>query len=100
MWYRACDFCLLNIDIGLNGNKGKLFLSTSGDRMIHHWDLRTMSCFHKGVDEVCITGIAISTSPNDDLFSYYLIIDIMFLFSVSLNVFICFLIHVKNFCLS
>ncbi|GJW93502.1 U3 small nucleolar RNA-associated protein 18 [Tanacetum coccineum] len=50
-------------------NNGQQLLSTGGDGMIYHWDLRTMSCFHKGVDEGCITGTAISTSQNGNLFA-------------------------------
>ncbi|PWA41616.1 WD40 repeat-containing protein [Artemisia annua] len=50
-------------------NNGQQLLSTGGDGMIYHWDLRTMSCFHKGVDEGCITGTSISTSPNGNLFA-------------------------------
>ncbi|XP_071716120.1 U3 small nucleolar RNA-associated protein 18 homolog [Rutidosis leptorrhynchoides] len=50
-------------------NDGQQLLTTGGDGQIYHWDLRTMTCFHKGVDEGCITGTALSTSPNGNIFA-------------------------------
>ncbi|XP_071716286.1 U3 small nucleolar RNA-associated protein 18 homolog [Rutidosis leptorrhynchoides] len=50
-------------------NDGQQLLTTGGDGQIYHWDLRTMTCFHKGVDEGCITGTALSTSPNGNMFA-------------------------------
>ncbi|KAL9253474.1 U3 small nucleolar RNA-associated protein 18-like protein [Drosera capensis] len=48
---------------------GNQLLSSGGDGQIYHWDLRTMTCFHKGIDEGCLTGTALSTSPVRDLFA-------------------------------
>ncbi|KAI5448309.1 U3 small nucleolar RNA-associated protein 18 homolog [Lathyrus oleraceus] len=42
---------------------GQKLLSTGGDGHIYHWDLRTRTCIHKGVDEGCLTGTALCTSP-------------------------------------
>ncbi|KAJ0806224.1 putative transcription factor WD40-like family [Helianthus annuus] len=50
-------------------NGGQQLLSTGGDGQIYHWDLRTMTCFHKGVDEGCITGTALTTTPTGNLFA-------------------------------
>ncbi|KAL4558717.1 hypothetical protein LXL04_036918 [Taraxacum kok-saghyz] len=49
------------------GPSGQEVLTTGGDGEIYHFDLRTMSCFHKGVDEGCLTGTAIGVSPNGGL---------------------------------
>ncbi|GAB2272962.1 hypothetical protein Dimus_007777 [Dionaea muscipula] len=35
---------------------GNQLLSSGGDGQIYHWDLRTRTCFHKGVDEGCLIG--------------------------------------------
>lgn len=50
-------------------NHGQELLSTGGDGQIYHFDLRTMTCFHKGVDEGCLTGTAIDMSPNGNIFA-------------------------------
>ncbi|KAI9119192.1 hypothetical protein K1719_009867 [Acacia pycnantha] len=46
---------------------GQQLLSTGGDGHIYHWDLRTMTCMHKGIDEGCINGTALCTSPGGEL---------------------------------
>ncbi|KAK7263383.1 hypothetical protein RJT34_30972 [Clitoria ternatea] len=43
---------------------GQQLLSSGGDGQIYHWDLRTMTCLHKAVDEGCIKGTALCTSPG------------------------------------
>ncbi|GLU07639.1 hypothetical protein SLE2022_245910 [Rubroshorea leprosula] len=48
---------------------GKELLSSGGDGQIYHWDLRTRTCIHKGVDEGCINGTALCTSPNGRMFA-------------------------------
>ncbi|XP_004289894.1 PREDICTED: U3 small nucleolar RNA-associated protein 18 homolog [Fragaria vesca subsp. vesca] len=48
---------------------GKQLLSSGGDGQIYHWDLRTGACFHKAVDEGCINGTSLCTSPNGKLFA-------------------------------
>ncbi|KAJ9560016.1 hypothetical protein OSB04_005176 [Centaurea solstitialis] len=48
---------------------GRQLMSTGGDGHIYHWDLRTMTCLHKGVDEGCITGTALSSSPVGNIFA-------------------------------
>ncbi|MFS7915235.1 putative transcription factor WD40-like family [Helianthus anomalus] len=50
-------------------NGGQQLLSIGGDGQIYHWDLRTMTCFHKGVDEGCIIGAALTTTPTGNLFA-------------------------------
>jgi U3 small nucleolar RNA-associated protein 18 len=44
-------------------------LSHGGDGHVYHWDLRTRACIHKAVDEGCINGTAICTSPTRNLFA-------------------------------
>ncbi|KAJ4953648.1 hypothetical protein NE237_030480 [Protea cynaroides] len=48
---------------------GRQLLSFGGDWHIYHWNLRTRTCFHKGVDEGCVYGSALCTSPNGSLFA-------------------------------
>ncbi|MED6216769.1 hypothetical protein PIB30_010797 [Stylosanthes scabra] len=48
---------------------GQQLLSAGGDGQVYHWDLRTMTCIHKGVDEGCINSTALSTSPGGKLFA-------------------------------
>ncbi|KZV22518.1 hypothetical protein F511_09040 [Dorcoceras hygrometricum] len=48
---------------------GQQLLSSGGDGRIYHWDIRTMSCFHIGIDEGCINGSALCTSPVGNLFA-------------------------------
>ncbi|KAJ4824415.1 hypothetical protein Tsubulata_033281 [Turnera subulata] len=48
---------------------GRYLLSHGGDGHVYHWDLRTRSCIHKAVDEGCINGTALCTSPNGKLFA-------------------------------
>ncbi|KAL3538568.1 hypothetical protein ACH5RR_001934 [Cinchona calisaya] len=50
-------------------NDGHQLLSSGGDGQIYHWDLRTRACFHKGVDEGCINGTSLCTSPSGKLFA-------------------------------
>ncbi|OIT04654.1 PREDICTED: U3 small nucleolar RNA-associated protein 18 homolog [Nicotiana attenuata] len=50
-------------------NDGQQLLSSGGDGQIYHWDLRTRTCIHKGVDEGSINGTALCTSPNGSLFA-------------------------------
>ncbi|PRQ18421.1 putative transcription factor WD40-like family [Rosa chinensis] len=50
-------------------NDGKQLLSSGGDGQVYQWDLRTGACFHKMVDEGCINGTALCTSPNGSLFA-------------------------------
>ncbi|XP_004485620.1 U3 small nucleolar RNA-associated protein 18 homolog [Cicer arietinum] len=42
---------------------GQKLLSAGGDGHVYHWDLRTRTCMHKGVDEGCINSTALCTSP-------------------------------------
>lgn len=48
---------------------GQHLLSSGGDGHIYHWDLRTRACFHKGVDEGCINGSFLCTSPRGNMFA-------------------------------
>ncbi|XP_010274110.1 PREDICTED: U3 small nucleolar RNA-associated protein 18 homolog [Nelumbo nucifera] len=50
-------------------NDGKHLLSSGGDGHVYHWDLRTRRCFHKAVDDGCINGTALCTSPDGSLFA-------------------------------
>ncbi|KAL2489550.1 U3 small nucleolar RNA-associated protein 18-like protein [Forsythia ovata] len=50
-------------------NDGQQLLSSGGDGHIYHWDLRTRTCFHKGVDDGCVNGTALCTSPTGNLFA-------------------------------
>lgn len=50
-------------------NDGQQLLSSGGDGQIYHWDLRTRTCFHKGVDEGCLTGTALCVPPVGNLFA-------------------------------
>ncbi|KAL6183519.1 hypothetical protein ACLB2K_044930 [Fragaria x ananassa] len=50
-------------------NDGNQLLSSGGDGQVYHWDLRTGACFHKMVDEGCINGTSLCTSPNGSLFA-------------------------------
>ncbi|CAI9300648.1 unnamed protein product [Lactuca saligna] len=51
------------------GNDGQELVATGGDGQIYHFDTRSMSCFHKGVDEGCLTGTALGMSPNGNIFA-------------------------------
>ncbi|XVE86284.1 hypothetical protein DITRI_Ditri18aG0023300 [Diplodiscus trichospermus] len=48
---------------------GKQLLSSGGNGQVYHWDLRTRTCFHKAVDEGCINGTTLCTSPNGRMFA-------------------------------
>lgn len=48
---------------------GHHLLSFGGDGHIYHWDLRTRACFHKAIDDGCVNGTALSTSPNGTFFA-------------------------------
>ncbi|KAL0437407.1 UNVERIFIED_CONTAM: U3 small nucleolar RNA-associated protein 18 [Sesamum radiatum] len=50
-------------------NDGQQLLSSGGDGQVYHWDMRTRSCFHIGVDEGCLNGTALCTSPVGNLFA-------------------------------
>ncbi|KDP35122.1 hypothetical protein JCGZ_10656 [Jatropha curcas] len=48
---------------------GQQLLSHGGDGQVYHWDLRTRTCIHKAVDEGCIKGTALCSSPYGNLFA-------------------------------
>ncbi|GFP99577.1 U3 small nucleolar RNA-associated protein 18 homolog [Phtheirospermum japonicum] len=50
-------------------NDGEKLLSTGGDGKIYHWDMRTRTCCHIGVDEGCLNGTALCASPVGNLFA-------------------------------
>ncbi|XP_044466156.1 U3 small nucleolar RNA-associated protein 18 homolog [Mangifera indica] len=50
-------------------NDGQQLLSSGGDGQVYHWDLRKRMCIHKAVDEGCINGTALCTSPNGTFFA-------------------------------
>ncbi|KAL6499533.1 hypothetical protein OROGR_027443 [Orobanche gracilis] len=50
-------------------NDGQKLLSSGGDGKIYHWDMRTRTCFHIGVDEGCLNGTSLCTSPVGNLFA-------------------------------
>ncbi|THG16332.1 hypothetical protein TEA_009685 [Camellia sinensis var. sinensis] len=50
-------------------NDGQHLLSSGGDGHVYHWDLRTRACFHKAIDEGCIHGSSLCTSPDGSLFA-------------------------------
>ncbi|KAL2236450.1 U3 small nucleolar RNA-associated protein 18 homolog isoform X2 [Sesamum indicum] len=50
-------------------NDGQQLLSSGGDGQVYHWDMRTRSCFHIGVDEGCLNGTALCTSSVGNLFA-------------------------------
>lgn len=50
-------------------DEGRQLVSSGGDGHIYHWDLRMRKCFHKGVDEGCISSSALCTSPDSSLFA-------------------------------
>ncbi|KAH7281401.1 hypothetical protein KP509_36G046000 [Ceratopteris richardii] len=49
--------------------EGQELVSLGGDGELYHWDLGTRRCIHKGRDDGCIKGTAVSVSPNNKFFA-------------------------------
>ncbi|KAL2613808.1 hypothetical protein R1flu_025500 [Riccia fluitans] len=46
---------------------GTKLISNGGDGQIYHWDLRTMRCYHRAVDEGCIKSTSLAVSSDSKL---------------------------------